>query len=635
MSRPVASLNPEGNPLTAAGRAKLSDTGATETSGGGRWRDSDYLYQIIETIGSGPDLATMLRGIVNLVTEATSCHACFIYFMEQDRFVLRAASGPYSHLEDKVRFGRDEGLAGWVAKTRRTAFIRERALEDPRVLYVPELEEERFQSLVSVPILSRSSQVAGVISVHASAPHEFRPADREFLESTASLVAGAIENARLYEDATRKVALLSELSRLAQRIAAAGSPEELLPLAVRECRQLLKAIRTELYVVEAEEQLVLAEADPARRSRRPVDLRQLWTSLFDASEEGSGVSQVAAEALWGDAAGEAPLIAPLVAGSERLGLLVAFLERPQPDDRSVLAAVASHTAVAMKHLRLVDWLRQKNLVKDFLDALANPAAAADEIAEMAARLGCQMDAAHVVLVAVPRPRAGPRKTRGARSRPAAPEWEEDPLGRLESRLRLEFQGALMDRRGDTLRGLIRVGPQGPEPTLEAARKAFRQSGVAGLGAIAAGASEVCRGRPELARGFVEAERAARIGPLLKPDAEVSGYAELGAYRYALAAQDGVRDGLQERLGRLLEYERRRGTKLLRTLEVYLDQKGNIARTARVLYMHPNTLRQRLARIETVAALDLEREDWVSLAMAIRTVELRRLEEANGLAGDGQ
>ena len=590
-----------------------------------RWRESAHLYQIIETITSGPDLSTILHGIVNLVTEATGCHACFIYFIAEDRFVLRAASSMYSHLEGRVQFGRDEGLAGWVARKHRSAFIRERALEDPRVIYVPELEEERFQSLVSVPILSRSGDVAGVISVHASAPHEFRPADREFLESTASLVAGAIENARLYEGATNKVALLSMLSRLAQRVAAAASPEDLLKLAVDECRELLNARRCELYLIEAEEQLVLARASPPHGAIRPLDLRQLWTSVFDTTEESPLEAHVAAEILWGDRAeGSVPLVAPLVAGKERLGLLAALLDSPEPDARWVLAAVASHTAVALKHLRLVDWLRQKNLAKDFFDALANQDSKPDDVRAMAGRLGFNLDAPHVVVLAVPgAPNRGHRAKGRVRSRDNGLDWD-DVTDRLEARLRNDFQGCLLHRREDMLRALVRVGAPGAEATLDTIRRVFGESGSSG--GIAVGVSDVCQGREDLAKGLVEADYAARVGPFVG-GASVSAYAELGAYRYVGAGAAGVRDGSQVRLERLVEYERRRGTDLLRTLEVYLDQKGNIARTARAMYMHPNTLRQRLARIEAVAGLDLDREDWVSLAMAIKVVALRRLQGA--------
>src|SRR5437899_1214964 len=76
--------------------------GATQRSGRRRglsgvrhvYDDKTYLYQIIETIGSGPDLTTILRGIVRLVTEATQCHACFVYFQDDQELVLRAASPP-------------------------------------------------------------------------------------------------------------------------------------------------------------------------------------------------------------------------------------------------------------------------------------------------------------------------------------------------------------------------------------------------------------------------------------------------------------------------------------------------------------------------------------------------------------
>jgi GAF domain-containing protein len=619
--------------LATAGRNRIREPVTAKATHRGHWQESAHLHQIIETISSGPDLSTILRGIVNLVTEATGCHACFIYFIEQDRFVLRAASSMYAHLEGSVQFGRDEGLAGWVARTRRSAFIRERALQDPRVLYIAELEEERFQSLVSVPILARSSEVAGVISVHASAPHEFRHADREFLESTASLVAGAIENARLYEDATKKVAILSELSRLAQRIAAAGTPDELLHLAVNESRRLLNARRCELYLIEAEEQLVLAQASPARGGDRPQDLRQLWTSLFDSSKESQAATQVAAEILRGDRADGAPVVAPLVAGTERLGLLAVFLDRPEPDARWVVGAVASHTAVAMKHLRLVDWLRQKNLARDFLEALAHPGFSPDELAAMAVRLGCNLQAPHLVLAATPRPQSPTARAKDHGHRPADGLAWDDLVGRLEVRLRADFQGCLLDRRGEVLRGLFRVGSAGPGATLEALRKVVRDSGD--LDSLAIGVSETCRGREELAHGFEEADYAARMGPLMKAEADVSSYPELGAYRYVLASASGVRDGSLERLARLVDYERRRGTELLRTLKVYLDHRGNIARTARALYMHPNTLRQRLARIAAVADIDLEREDWVSLAMALRVVELRQLQGAPGRVDDDQ
>ena len=104
--------------------------------------------------------------------------------------MLRAASPRYSELVGKLEWGLDEGLTGWVARTKTPEFIRERALEDPRMKFVPELDEDRFQSMVAVPILARDGDVIGVVVLHTEAPREFDDDVVNFLVHTASLVAG-------------------------------------------------------------------------------------------------------------------------------------------------------------------------------------------------------------------------------------------------------------------------------------------------------------------------------------------------------------------------------------------------------------------------------------------------------------
>ena len=155
-----------------------------------RRRENETLYAVIKTVSSSLDLDRVLRGIVDIATDATGCHACFIYFLEGERLVLRAASPRYSHLLGELELGVDEGLAGWVARTKTPEFIRENAMADPRMKYVPELEEESFQSMVAVPILAKAGDVIGVAVLHTAAPREFDDDVLNFLVHTASLVAG-------------------------------------------------------------------------------------------------------------------------------------------------------------------------------------------------------------------------------------------------------------------------------------------------------------------------------------------------------------------------------------------------------------------------------------------------------------
>jgi DNA-binding PucR family transcriptional regulator len=79
----------------------------------------------------------------------------------------------------------------------------------------------------------------------------------------------------------------------------------------------------------------------------------------------------------------------------------------------------------------------------------------------------------------------------------------------------------------------------------------------------------------------------------------------------------------------MEYDRRRRTQLVQTLEQYLRDRRSIVTTARALYVHPNTLRQRLERIETLTGLDLATEDLLSLELAVKLARLRAVPPADG------
>lgn len=585
-----------------------------------------YLYQIVETISCGPDLEAILRGTVRLVCEAVACHGCFIYFIQEGRLVLRAAPPRYRHREGKVSLGIGEGLTGWAAKTKRSAFIRENALDDPRVVHVPELEEELFQSLVSVPILSRAGEVIGVFTLHAVAPYEFNRKDRDFLESTATLIAGAVENARLYEEATARVGLLTELSTLSQRIGAAQSVTELLTLVVRGCRELVGAERCEIHLLDAE-RLVLRASSPQRYARPVVDTRGLWLDVLKGGrtlgpEETSALPAI----LWGPQASGTPLFIPLSVGDSRVGLLCVLARHLSEDARSLLTAIASHTAVAVRQNQFIESLKEKNLVKEFFETLSRTQARGEELAAQAERLRCNLDAPHVVLHAVPWEAALPARRRGRRPEAAPPEardWTE-VAGRIEAALSAELPGAIFDRWETSMRGLLRVPGGGGEAVGDLVRGVYAEARNLASGAASLGLSNICRGRETYPHGFEEAGSAATVGPLITGAPRVFTYEELGPYRYVLGSDPGVRDQYQERLERLVEYDRRRGTELLETLERYLDRRGNVVGTSRMLYLHANTLRQRLTRIERLTDLDLAHEDWLSLAIAIRVVKLRML-----------
>jgi purine catabolism regulator len=106
---------------------------------------------------------------------------------------------------------------------------------------------------------------------------------------------------------------------------------------------------------------------------------------------------------------------------------------------------------------------------------------------------------------------------------------------------------------------------------------------------------------------------------------VLAYEELGAYKYLLrvALDGGIRDATVDAVSRLAAYDRERGSQLVTTLEEFLRRHGNISATSESLFVHPNTLRQRLRRIAELSGLDLRRDDWLMIEIAVKMVKLQQ------------
>jgi GAF domain-containing protein/sugar diacid utilization regulator len=541
--------------------------------------DRRFLYEIISTVSSSLELDQVLAAVVRLLSDASAVHACFVYLLEDhgQRLVLRGAADPYSHLVGRVALERGEGLAWSAVERREPAFIREGAHRDPRFKYVPEIDNELFQSLVSVPMPGRDGKPIGTITLHSEAPREFSESEVEFLASTGALVAGAVENARMYAEARRRVAELEHLAELSAAAASAVTLEQLLPAVAERTRGLLGASACFVYLAGGGGELALRAAAPTEAlgdARQVIAMSELGPELARSGRDFT-------------------IAVPLVVNDDLLGVLIA-----QGSDAVDLArAAANQIGVAIKKIEVIEELLEKNVIRDFFEALASrhTAAAAGPRAE---RLGCNLGRPHTVLIAG-----------------AADE-------RLERRLKSVCPEALIDRHGDVLRALLPVGPAGAPRQLAELRRLHETLGDA----PAVGLSNPCTEPAGYPGAFEEARYALVGATVLHGEPAVVGYDELGVYQYLLrmAIDPDMRDSQRDSLSTLIVYDRDHGTALLETLEQYLLRRGNLSATSVALYIHPNTLRQRLRRIGELTPIDLARDDWLMLELALKLLKLQRV-----------
>jgi GAF domain-containing protein len=567
------------------------------------------LYGVIKLVSSSLEVAPMLQGVVDLATKATGCHACFIYLLDAGRLTIRAASPVFGDAVGNVQFSVQEGLTGWVARHRTPEFIRDQAMADPRMKYVALLEEERFQSMAAVPILSRAGETIGVIVLHTRAPHEFGEDTPKLLTHIASLVSGAIENAQLYDRERRRVDALTGLSELGQQVAAASGAETLAGVLVQGTAALLRADVCQLLRLDDDGDTLHLLASHPDRMGAPAPSSAAELMLAGAEGRGDAASRAAGK-LWPGRRLKDLIISPLSAGGERIGVLCAAAADEQrfgSEDAEMARAVAHLAAVAVKRAELIEGLTKANTIKDLFEALA----AGDTVfaAGRAAEVRCDLTAPYVMLQAEP---AGDREQGSSRWRSAA-EALGLGLGELAPRSAVEAGPG-------PVRALLSFAP-GRQPAVDVLLRRARE--LASRNGAVVGVSEP-RGAPgEAAGAYREARDTATIAHALLRDGGAIAYSQVGAYRYLvqIGPRDAPRDRMREAVDRLIEYDRRRRTALLDTLERYLSERRSVIESARALYIHPNTLRQRLGRVEELTGLDLNGDDLLSLELAIKLARL--------------
>jgi hypothetical protein len=127
----------------------------------------------------------------------------------------------------------------------------------------------------------------------------------------------------------------------------------------------------------------------------------------------------------------------------------------------------------------------------------------------------------------------------------------------------------------------------------------------------------------LGRALDQARQARRIAALLGGGVRVVEAARLGSVELLLAtvpaeARQAFRASL---LTPLLDYDADHGTELVRTLRVFLDCSGSWTKAAEAMFVHVNSLRYRMRRVEELTGRDMgSLADQAAMLLALRLAD---------------
>ncbi len=625
-----------------------------------RTQENMLLNEVISTVGSTLKLDEVLGHLVDIVVRAIPCHAAFFYLYDKDkeRLTLASTNQQYKKLVGKIEMALGEGITGWVGMHLQPVILTEGALNDPRFRYFPELEEEKFQSTMTVPIIAKDSHLTGVITLHTTAPYDFSEQHQTFLINTAALVAGAIENAQLYENTQRKLNILTTLSVMSQTISSGLYLDEMLRSLATLTVQIIEADLCVIMLMDQTKgRLTVRASSPNLNDRaisfQPIDVdRNVWEKLRNFSAQGQ-LPELSAHAFerlnpLKDSQFKTLLSAPLITGTEHLGLINCYFSKTRrntTEDQTLLSTIANQISLAIKNSHLVDMLAQKNLVKGFFDDLMYGAYdSEDSLRQRANFIGCDLTKPHIIAMIEVAHLDESNTSENERpgvfaespSRPLAEtllQTEEDRLvihkrisGQIRRRIQDNYPGSVLYERENLLTCIICLSKDPTAARLKTwLRDLGRQMRTENGVRLSIGIGNLCQSISDYRRGFAEASEALQMGQNLNQDGGVTHFNDLGVYRYLykIARMDDLRDMYQDQVARIANYDRRKGTDLLDTLETYLECAGNLTKTSNRLFVHRNTLIQRLERLQSLCDIDLqERSNWLTLQVAIKVFKLR-------------
>src|ERR1700716_3761248 len=178
-----------------------------------------FLRRLLAGTSGAADHQALLKEVIDKTREATGTQVCSLYLWQESsrRLLLTATNGLAREGIGIVSMRLGKGVTGWVAEHRRPLVVPD-TREEPRFHWIPGLDQERFISMLSVPVLA-GSHLVGVINVQTERPHDFDDEEIALLEAIAGYIAGIVERSALLEEVTTLLEEVTALLPAAVRVA--------------------------------------------------------------------------------------------------------------------------------------------------------------------------------------------------------------------------------------------------------------------------------------------------------------------------------------------------------------------------------------------------------------------------------
>ncbi|TCO65177.1 helix-turn-helix domain-containing protein [Actinocrispum wychmicini] len=489
---------------------------------------------------------------------------------------MRVTEGSVSALFQELSLGFAEGLGGLVAQTARP-YATPDYFADTRFKHTHSIDtavhEEGLVSIIGVP-LTLGSRVIGVLYAADRAPRTFSRAEVALLSSLADHAAVAIDNAEL----------LAETRRVNSDIRRASEVHDRLTALVLRGADVLDVVSAVAQVLSGG--IALFDAAGVLLASVGASAEPPSEMVVRAQSSGRAVSN-------GDV-----WVCAALAGPELLGSLVLTGRVTLPDaDRLLFERAGLVTALLLLLRRSVAHAEEQVRGELLTDLLTGRSPST--LVARGRRLGVDLTVPYTVFIA-----------------------HADGVSRGRLAAAAAGNAALVGVYAEQVVLLAPGNDTENDTDSDPDKLARTLAGAVGC-PVTVGAAGPATGPAELAAAHAEAGRCLNALRALGQTGKGASLAGLGFVGVLLGDRADVDGFLRATLGPVLDYDRRRGTELVRTLRSYFDCGGSLTRAKDVLHVHVNTVVQRLDRIASLLGEDWQSPDRaLEIHLALRVLAVR-------------
>jgi GAF domain-containing protein/sugar diacid utilization regulator len=549
------------------------------------------LYDTATDLTGIRDVDAVLKAIVRRTRSLIGSDIAYLSLndYESGESYIRVTDGAATALFRNIRMPLGEGVLGAVATGEAPAQSAD-YLTDQSKSHLESSDAavaaEGVKAIMGVP-LRAEGKVIGALLVADRYAHPFSSDDVALMESIGTHAAVALENARYFSEMASALSRLDQAQR--QNLAHVRALEELSTLD----RRLMETLALTESLPNLLSLLAESLATPVFMvSPMGEPMGEPMSGLASDGDFGSVPALSAAEesaarrlAVTFEVRGEKYTVMSAVAGDQHLASLIVSGQL-SPGRLAVLersALVLSVSLLFERTFQDAQYRLQLELIDDLLSPRSEDAAA---LSRRAAQFGLANHLQLVVRVVGvsddQRQRALSVLRRRAEGMPGIIALHESHLCIIEPLERRDPRPDDAGSAADTGQSIID----------ELKRRRITAS---------VGTSEPVTGFARLSAAHAEAHAVLRALQALSRNGEAADRAALGTAGMLLGAMDSPFAGqlLAAQLGPLLSYDERRGTQLVLTAWTFQENGGAIQEAADSLHIHPNTLRQRLDRIDAL------------------------------------